>query len=218
MSNQPPSLVLSKIAFYRNRRDEVPNQELAKELTDTRSMDGITQIAVYLWDKNKNVQSDCLKVLYEIGYLSPDLITPYVGDFLKLLRSKNNRMVWGAMIALGTIADRCAEEIWAQVDLVMNTMNSGTLITVVWGIKVLAKVAASAAERREKIFPFLLQQLKYCLPRDIPSFTDYILCAIDESVKAELLTLLIARQPELTLAQQTRLKKVQKTIENIVST
>ena len=59
--------VLEKIAYYRNRSDEVPNQELARELAETNNRDGIREIAQNLWHKNKSVQSDCLKVLYEIG-------------------------------------------------------------------------------------------------------------------------------------------------------
>ena len=103
--------VLGKIAFYRNRRDEVPNQELAKELAETENREGIREITQNLWHKNKSVQSDCLKVLYEIGYLKPDLISEYVNDFLKLLKSKNNRMVWGSMIGLATIAEIKSKEI-----------------------------------------------------------------------------------------------------------
>jgi hypothetical protein len=60
--------------FYQNRRDEVPNQQLAKELAETENKAGIKEIAKNLQHKNKSVQSDCLKVLYEIGYLKPDLI------------------------------------------------------------------------------------------------------------------------------------------------
>ena len=61
--------VLNKISYYQNVRGEVPNQELARELAETRNTAGIQEIAAHLWDKNKIVQSDCLKVLYEIGYL-----------------------------------------------------------------------------------------------------------------------------------------------------
>jgi hypothetical protein len=211
MSDQP-SAILSKIAFYQNRRDEVPNQQLASELAETRNIAGIQEVASHLWDKNKNVRSDCLKVLYEIGYLAPDLIVDCAGDFLKLLHDKNNRMVWGAMIGLATIAHLCADEIWAQVDVVTKTVENGSLITVVWGIKALAKVAATSPERRNKIFPFLLQQVKACIPRDVPMHAENILCAVDESVKMEFLTVLDARSPEMTGSQVARLRKVQKSL------
>ena len=126
--------VLHKIAFYQGRRDEVPNQELARELAETRDLEGIREIAENLGHKNPNVQSDCLKVLYEIGYLAPDLIAGYVDRLLALLRHKNNRMVWGGMIALATIAELKATEIWNDVDAVIEAVDRGSLITVVWGI------------------------------------------------------------------------------------
>ena len=210
MSIQLPSPVLAKIAYFQDRRDEVPNQELAKELAETGDTTGIAEIASHLWDKNKNIQSDCLKVLYEIGYLTPDLIAGYACDFLNLLSSKNNRLVWGAMIALATVADRCADQIWPHVAELIHVVEVGSVITTVWGIKALAKVAATSPERREKIVPFLFEQLKTCIPRDLPTHAENMLCAIDESVKADFLSILAGRQSELSPSQLSRLKRVQR--------
>ena len=108
--------VLERISYYQNRSDEVPNRELAKALAATQDAEGIHEIARHLCDKNKKVRSDCLKVLYEIGYIDPELIAPYAEDFLKLLQEKNNRLVWGAMIGLATVADRRVEAIWPWID------------------------------------------------------------------------------------------------------
>ncbi|HEY5269144.1 MAG TPA: hypothetical protein VII97_02325, partial [Anaerolineales bacterium] len=145
---------LDKIAFSQNRHDEVPNQILARELAETKNKDGIREIVENLGNKNKNVRSDCLKVLYEIGYLDPGLIADYGNDFLKLLKSKDNRMVWGAMIGLATIAGRHPKEIWEQIDDVICITESGTVITLVWGMRALARVAAADENYKENIFPF----------------------------------------------------------------
>lgn len=204
---------LDKIAYSLNRRDEVPNQELARELAETRNTAGIREIATNLWNKNKSIRSDCLKVLYEIGYINPDLIADYVGDFLRLLQDKDNRMIWGAMIGLATIADRRAKEIWPQVNEVMAAIEQGSLITVVWGVKTLAGVAATDKKYRQKIFPFLLAQLQTCLPRDVPLHAESILRAVDKSNQKAFLFILEARKSELTPAQLTRLKKVIKKLQ-----
>jgi hypothetical protein len=121
-------------------------------------------------------------------------------------------MIWGAMIGLGTIADQRAKDIWAHVDEVMATVEQGSVITVVWGMKTLAGVAATDPKYRAKIFPFLLAQLRACIPRDVPTHTESILCAVDKRNQKELLAVLEARQSELTPAQLTRLKKVMKKI------
>ncbi len=207
-----PSPILCKIAYYQYKRDDVPNQILARELVETHNTAGLQEIAAHLWDKNKNVQSDCLKVLYETGYIDPHLIADYAGDFLKLIHSKNNRLVWGAMIGLGCVADLCPDSIWEQIDAMMQVVETGSVITVDWGVKVLAKVASSHPDRREHIFPFLLRLLETCIPRDVPKHAESMLCAVDESVKAQFLAVLDVRFSELSPAQLSRLKKVIKAI------
>jgi hypothetical protein len=120
---------LQRIAYFQHRRDEVPNQELAKELAAKKDRKGIREIAENLWKENSQIQSDCLKVLYEIGYLQPELIVPYADDFLKLLHSRNNRLVWGAMIALSTVADLKADAIYLHVEEIKQVMAQGSVIT-----------------------------------------------------------------------------------------
>ena len=121
---------LDKIAYALDRRDEVPNQELAKALAAKKDKKGIQEIADHLWDKDKNVQSDCLKVLYEVGFINPALIAPYTEDFIKLLSGKNNRLIWGAMIGLSTVADIRADIIFKHRAEIIEAMQAGSVITV----------------------------------------------------------------------------------------
>lgn len=93
--------VLSKLATSLDRRDEVPNQELAAEIVRAGDKAAVEELAANLGSKNKGIRHDCIKVLYEIGYQKPDMIAAYLMDFVPLLESKDNRMQWGAMTALG---------------------------------------------------------------------------------------------------------------------
>jgi len=204
--------VLEKIAYYRNRREEVPNQELARELAETENRDGIKEIAQNLWHKNKSVQSDCVKVLYEIGYINPDLISGYIDGFLKLLKSKTNRMVLGGMIALATIAENKPAEIWAKINDVIYAVENGTLITVVWGIKTLARVASTNKKYSERIFPFLIENLKNSIPRDLLLHAESTLPAVDSENKKEFLAVLDSRKSELKPSQLARYGKLLKNL------
>ena len=105
---------------------------------------GIREIAEALWHREPNVRSDCLKVLYEIGYLKPELVAPYAGDFLKLLGSRNNRLVWGAMIGLSTVAEIAADEIYPHAAEIQRAMAGGTIITLDAGVLALSRLAATA--------------------------------------------------------------------------
>lgn len=200
--------VLERIAYYQNRRDEVPNQELARELAASRDVEGIGAIAAHLSDKNKNVRSDCLKVLYEIGYLAPELIADHVGDFLMLLSHKDNRLVWGAMIGLGTIAALRAQEIGDQIEQVIAAVEKGSVITIVWGVKVLAQVAAHDPRLRARIWPVLTRILQTTIPRDVPTHAESMLAALNDGNRAEFVDVLESRRGEMTPAQVARLEKV----------
>jgi hypothetical protein len=204
--------VLNKISYFQNRRDEVPNKELAKTLAETENRAGIAELVTNLKQKNKSVQSDCLAVLYHIGYVKPHLIADYVEDFLALLKSKNNRLVWGGMIALSTIVELKTKEMCANLDTVKQAIDKGTLITVVWGVKALAKIAASNKSCKPDVVPILLSQLKKCIPRDVATHFENSLPAIDDENRAVFLRIVENRKKELTTSQLDRLKKAMKNL------
>ena len=204
---------LQRIAYYQNRRDEVPNQELAKELAAQKDRKGVREIAVNLWNENAQIQSDCLKVLYEVGYLRPDLIAPYAEDFLKLLRSRNNRIVWGAMIALSTVADLKADVIYPHAAEIEQVMDQGSVITKDNGVKVLALVAAQNAAYSRKIFPYLLQHLETCRPKDVPQHAEKTAVAVNARYKQQFVAVLEKRLVDLSGSQAARVKKVIKETE-----
>jgi hypothetical protein len=202
--------ILQKIAFYQDRRDEVPNQEAARELARTRNQADIREIADNLWNKEPNIQSDCLKVLYELGYLAPELIAGYVDDFLKLLKQRNNRLVWGGMIALSTIASMQADRLFPHVETIKKVMASGSVITNDAGIKMLTGIAAQKEEYRHKILPYLLERLSISRPVDAPRYAEIILACITPSGKAEFIAILEKWMETAEGSRLARLKKVRR--------
>ncbi|WP_315820385.1 hypothetical protein [Paraflavitalea speifideaquila] len=87
--------IIDKLAFTLGRRDEVPNQELAKQIVKKKDEAGIKELVDNLGNKSKDIQHDCIKVLYEIGTQDAILIAGYAKVFVGLLGSKNNRLQWG---------------------------------------------------------------------------------------------------------------------------
>ncbi len=211
-------VVLEKIAYFQHRQDDTPNQELAQELVAHHNRGGIQEIVNNLQHHNKNVQSDCIKVLYEIGYRMPELIADYVPDFLALLHSRNNRLVWGGMIALSTIASLRAEAIWSHIDDVLGAVANGSVITVVNGVKTLAQVAAADRRYSERLFPVMLDILRTCISRDVPTHAESMLCAVNPINRSEFISILTTRESEMTLAQRRRLRQVFKKLNTFAST
>ncbi len=204
---------LQRIAYYQNRRDEVANQELAKELAAKKDRKGIQEIAENLWSENQNVQSDCLKVLYEIGYLQPELVAPYARDFLKLLNSRNNRLVWGAMIALSTVADLQADTIYPHVKEIQQVMDQGSVITKDNGVATLALVAARNPAYSQDIFPYLLHHLETCRPKDVPQRAEKTAVAVSVRNRKQFVAVLEKRLVDLSSSQAARVKRVIKEAE-----
>jgi hypothetical protein len=205
--------VLGRIAHFQNRRDEVPNQELARSLAAKKDRADIREIAAGLWHELPQVRSDCLKVLYEVGYLDPALIAGHVDDFLKLLDSKANRLVWGGMIALSVIAALKAAEIFEHRDAIRRAMEGGSVITIDNGVKTLALVAAGDDVRREAILPYLLAHLAACRPKDVPQHCESTLPAVSAGHKSAFIEVLRKRLPELTPGQAARVKRAMKQAE-----
>ena len=95
--------MIEKLAYSLGKNDEEPNIALAKELAAAKNKKAVAEIVEGLNSKTEQIANDCIKVLYELGGIKPELISGYAENFITLLRSGNNRLVWGAMTALSKI-------------------------------------------------------------------------------------------------------------------
>jgi hypothetical protein len=200
--------VLSRLACSLGRRDEVPNQELARDLAVRKDKAGIREIAENLWNKDKNIQADCIKVLYEIGSLEPKLIASYAEEFVKLLRSRNNRLAWGAMLALAQVAKVNPDVIFKHLDEVKKAKETGSVITVDNAVETLAWTASANDQYNKAIFPYLLRHLSSCRPKEVPQHAEKTFPAVNSANKADFTKVLEKRSEDLSGSGLARVKKV----------
>lgn len=172
--------VLDQIASRQGRRDDKPNKDLAKQLADEGNKSGIREIAENLSSNELAVQSDCIKVLYEVGYLNPSLIAEYLQAFLIFIKSKVNRLVWGGMTALSTIASHKADELFPHIEYIKHAVTEGSVITRDSGITTLAGIGSVCEDYRKGVLPFLLDILIICRPKEVPSYAEKILPIVDK--------------------------------------
>jgi hypothetical protein len=116
------------------------------------------------------------------------------------------------MIALATIAELKPKEKCASLDTIKQTIEKGTLITVVWGVKALAKVASSNKSCKPDVVPILLSQLRGCIPRDVAMHFENSLPAIDDENKVIFLKIVEDRKKEMTASQLARLNKAMRNL------
>ena len=200
--------MLNRIAHFQNRRDEVPNQELARDLAAKKDKAGIREIAENLWNKDKNIQANCIKVLYEVGTIEPKLIASYADDFVKLLKSKNNRLVWGGMTALGEVAKANPDGVFKHLDEIKKAKETGSVITVDNAITTLAYTAAANEKYNKTIFPYLLKHLSTCRPKEVAQHSEKSLPAVNAKNKTEFVKVLEKRIEDLSGGALSRVKKV----------
>ena len=200
--------VLNRLAHSLDRRDEVPNQELARDLAAKQDKNGIREIAENLWNKDKNIQADCIKVLYEVGAVEPKLIADYTEDFVKCLRSKNNRLAWGGMTALAEVAKADPDSVFKHLDAIKKAKETGSVITVDNAISTLAWTAASNDKHNKVIFPYLLEHLSGCRPKEVPQHAEKTLPAVNTSNKVDFIKVLEKRIEDLSGSGLSRVKKV----------
>lgn len=191
------------------------NIALAKEIAETENHDAIRELVENLNNEDKKIQGDCIKTLYETAYIRPEMIAEYYLNFLDLLRSKNNRMVWSGMIALLTITDLKYKEIFASLELIMTTIEKGSVITIDCGVEILAKL-----NKHSEYFgitdPLLIEQLWKCPIKQLPQYIEKSVISITEENKEIYQSIIEKRIVECEKdSQKKRLEKVLKRINNI---
>jgi hypothetical protein len=202
--------LVPRLSSQQGRRDEEPNKDLARELVEEHSIEGIREIGENLWNEDRRIQIDCLAVLEQVGLLAPELIADYVPDFLRLAFSGDNRLVWAAMINLALVADRKSQEVFEHYGDLVQVIENGSVITQDNGIKILARVASTNAEYNQTIFPFLIEQLQTCRSKSVPQYAESIEVAVTLGNQAQFLAILNQRYDTLSAAQQRRVRRMLK--------
>ena len=204
--------MLDKIAYALNRKDEEANISLAIELCDTENRDDIREVVKGL-NAKKQIANDCIKVLYEVGERKPSLIADYAHDFIGLLNSKNNRLVWGAMTALSKIVFLKPKEILKNIDRVIIAYKGGSIITVDNSISVFAELVKANGDDAKDVFQLLLKHLSTCRPKEVGQHCERAFICVNKDNASEFRQVLENRIDSLTKPQQKRVTKILKKIE-----
>ena len=208
--------VLEKLATSLNRRDEVPNQELARKIVCEGNANAVRELIENLNHKNKAIQSDCIKVLYEIGDSNPDLIAKYHKEFGKLLESKHNRLVWGAMMALGTIALKEPKGVYGMLSKILRVADtSGSVIARDHAVGILVKLGTLKPYERDCV-ALLLEQLMACPNNQFPMYVELSVSVIDANNSKRFRQVIEARMP--TLDRESQKKRVAKVLKKLIRT
>ncbi|OPJ64799.1 hypothetical protein CLORY_03080 [Clostridium oryzae] len=204
--------MIEKIAFNLGRNDEEPNIALAIELSNSKDLKGIEEIVDGLKNKKEQVANDCIKVLYEIGERKPELIANYVLDFIQLLKSRNNRLVWGAMTAISKITVLKPKEVFENIEIIIDAYENGSVITRDNSISVFAELAKADKKYEKIMLTKIIQHLETCRPKEVGQHAERAFICINQENSNEFLSVLLKRRNNLSDSQKKRVDKLIKKI------
>lgn len=201
--------VLDQLASALQRKDELPNQELAARIAAEHNTAAVQELIGNLNHKNKGIQSDCIKVLYETGERQPQLIAPYIDVFAGLLNHNNNRLQWGAMTALDAIATVAPDAVYALLPAIIAAADKGSVITKDHGVAILIQLCTHSPAAGNA-FDLLLEQLLKAAPNQLPMYAENALPLISSSNKAAFIRVLHTRLPDIE--KESKVKRVTKVL------
>jgi hypothetical protein len=201
--------ILNQLACAKGRRDEVPNQELAASLAKSKDKAAVRELVAAITHKDKNIASDSVKVVYEIANLEPSLITDYSKELISLLKSKNNRIQWGAMMALSAIASLIPDKIYKALPEIMHAAEKGSVITRDHYVNILIALG-QLKKYGQHMAPLLNEQLLKSPENQLPMYAERALEMITADNSKLFIKTLESRLA--SLEKDTRKKRIEKVI------
>lgn len=202
--------ILHLLASALDRRDEVPNQELARQLAANGDKAGIKELVDNLANKSKDIRHDCIKVLYETGEIDPTQIVAHISVFTDLLENKDNRLQWGAMTALQTLVKEKPKEIHATLPKLMAVADKGSVITKDQLVKILVQLGGISAYK-EAVVILLMEQLQKAFANQVPMYAELALPLIHKGNRELFINTLTLRLQDIE--KESKRKRVEKIIE-----
>lgn len=174
--------VKSLLASSLQHRDQAPNIELAKLIVKKDDKEAVKSLVKFLSTEKKAVRFDSIKVLYEIGELQASLIAPYFNDFLRELNSKDNRVQWGAMASISTIAKLKSQEIFEALPALVKSMDEGSVITRDKGMEILSELL-KIKEYEEECFYLINEQVLKSPGNQVPMYAENVVKLVPEKFR-----------------------------------
>ncbi len=206
--------VIDKLATSLSRRDELPNKELAQEIVGNKDAAAVKELVQNLRNKNKGIQGDRIKTLYEVAETEPTLVAIYVNDILALLHSSNNRMQWGAMTALSMITNEVPKDIYNALGALGDVAEKGSVITKDHYVAILVKLG-KIKEYTDDVLVLLNEQILNSPVNQLPTYAENALPIIDEQHKALFIKTFTTRLADVEL--ETKRKRLEKALKKLHS-
>jgi hypothetical protein len=207
--------IIDQLASSLGQRNELPNIALANSIVKGKDHSAVKELINCLSNKRKDIQSDSVKVLYEIGYLNPEMIAPYVDSFVSLINGKNNRLAWGAMSALDSICPVSPDLVAQHLPAILQAADHGSVITRDHAVGILTTLF-SLPKFAELSEPLLIEQMAKSPANQLPKYAENASSFVAAKNKVLFINVLSERLPDIEKpSMKSRMEKVLKKLNKL---
>lgn len=200
--------IRDQLAYAFERNDEQPNIALAESLAKSANKADIAELAEITSNGNKAECHDAVKALYELAERRPELVAPHIHAVLKLLTSKDNRMIWGAMSALAALAELLPATMIEHLSPILDAADKGSVIAKDKVMVLLATLNA-IDKYRDQVTPVIMARLTHSAVNQVPMYAELAAPTIAPNDKAKFIELVQTWHDAIPqLPKKKRLEKV----------
>ena len=117
------------------------------------------------------------------------------------------------MIALSTIANQTAEQLYTELERILDAFENGGTITKDAGVSVLAGIASGLPQHKQEILPILENHLKSCRPHSLAQHAERAASAFSGLDAQQFMSILNSRLADLSPSQAQRVNRLIKRVE-----
>ncbi len=185
--------IARRLTAATRRKDFQPNVELAIELVDTWDEAAVQQVFELVENGSKRQAHDAIQVAFEIAQREPELIQPHLDTLIDLLRSRDNRLLWGALYALSGLVAIDAKRLYAHLDQILD---GAARASVIGRDKTLVILVGLMRTKRytKRITPLLLAHVQAAAINQFPTYAEAAATCLPDNALPALVKLIKARR------------------------
>jgi len=181
-------------------------QQLAHEITRRRDSGCVSALIELLQDESTAVNA--ARVLKACGESAPSLLVPHADVFLGLINSGEGWIVRAALDSLGWVCQAAPDVLWPRREELIAAFEAGSERTRDSAVAILTTLAGSSPTRRGHLSPMLLELLRECGRKSLPTWAEQMLPVLSGRARAKAERVLAERLDELKPTGRRRVEKL----------
>ncbi len=186
--------------------DKASNQDLVDRCLKTPAL--LHSVAEGLRTGNPKAKLDCAQIMVDVAKRWPDIVGPFVTDFIDASKSKNKRVAKLGFTGLTYVISSNPAEVFAERDYFLGLCKNGDPLAFS-SAAVLAALCGHNSNYRGKLLGGLLRMLNNVKDKDITKWCKAILAAVEGSADS-VKRLTVSLEPRFEALSSNDVKTIKK--------